>query len=292
MPSGYSSDMKKLIIISLVALFGLQVSAQRKAHEFSVWGGGGLSTLTYQLSLGDRSGNVGGDFGIGYTFCQTQDKVTGTGNLYRESWGIFTGLGIAMYNTTAKLDGFKTVTTGLLDSEKDKFDLSTTLNGYNESQSAMYLNIPVMAQFDIHQFYVMGGFKIGVPLNSNYTSKNATLINEAYYVDYGVNLTTQEFAGYGKFDGRDSNGSMDLGVSLMLSLESGYKWKVGEFLSLYTGLYLDYGVSNSSKGVSTKFVNFDNTNPKDFTTNSILAAAEKVHIMAVGFKLRLAFEKM
>jgi len=53
--------MKKIIILLFAALSSLSMSAQ-VAHEFSMNGGGGLSTLNYKLSSGKKSFGYGGDF--------------------------------------------------------------------------------------------------------------------------------------------------------------------------------------------------------------------------------------
>ena len=285
--------MKKLIIIILITAAGsLHVLAQRNVHEFSIYGGGGLSALSYQLSSGDRNGGLGGNFGVGYTWCRSSERVTSTGAIFRENWGIFTGLGLAMYNTKAKLDKQETVTRNQTDNEGDRFELHTLLADYKETQTAMFLNIPVMAQFQIREYYVMGGFKLAIPVNAKYSSKDATLTNEAYYPLYDNWAKTQEFAGLGTFKGKDFDGQLNLGVTLMLALEGGMKWRLTSVLSLFTGVYFDYGLSNSYKGSSKSFIKYDSDKPADFKTNSVLSVyTDKVYITSVGLKLRLALEQ-
>ena len=214
-----------------------------------------------------------------------------------------------MYSSTAKLNNQTAITRGLSDGDQqlvqgkrvDLFDLHTTLSGYSENQKAMFLNIPVMALFQIEQFYAMSGAKIGIPVNGKYSSKNATITNEAYYTELDNWLTTQTFAGYGEFRGRDSDGKIDLGVSVALALEAGMKWGIGDKLSLYTGAYFDYGLTNVVKGGNTQFVSYNANSAENFTTNSVLSSytdnsksatfTDKVNMTAIGIKLRLALEK-
>jgi len=294
--------MKKIIIIILfAAMSSLYVSAQA-IHEYSVYGGSGLSTLSYQLAQGDRSGGVGGNFGMGYTYFRTKQTITGTGNIFSQYWGIHTGLGFGFYNAKAKLNNVETITKGLNDGEAtfNKFDLYTTLSEYNESQKAVYLNIPVMALFQIEQIYVMGGFKFGIPVNGKYKSKDATLTNKAYYPDLDNWLDSQEFAGYGVFR-NNSNGKLKHGITAMLALESGWKWYINSNFSIYTGVYLDCGLNNISKNSKKSFVNYVSDHAGDFTTNSVLFSyqdnkelsvfSEKAKMMAVGIKIRLAYCK-
>ena len=287
--------MKRFIIISilLIAMSGQYVWAQA-THEFSAYGGFGLSTLSYQLSAGSRNGGVGGDFGAGYTYINGRERVTGTGNIIREDWGIYTGLGVGLYNAKAKISNVTTQTNGLTDDENEQFDLYTRLSSYKENHSTLLLTIPLMGLFQYDRYYGMGGFKLGVPVMSNFKSKKATLVNEAYYEKYNNWCREEQFAGYGEFRGRDSNGKMKFGASMMLALEAGAKWRIRRNIYLYSGLYFDYGLNNFAKKNQKDFVNPFNYQGGEttFTTNSVLSVyTEKIRVMAVGVKVRVAMTK-
>ena len=294
-------------ITVLLAILNISSVSAQVIHEFSVDAGLGLSTLSYKLSKGTRSGSFGGDFGVGYTFFIAKEKVTSTEKVFRELWGIHTGLGIGLYNASANLDKMETVARGLTDgdpfvsAEYTKFDLRTTLNSYQESQKTVYLNIPVMALFQIEQIYAMGGLKFGIPVTSKFSTKNATLTNEGYYPELDNSVDELEFAGYGTFKGKNFEGKLDPGVAVILAFELGYKWRIVDNLSVYTGLFVDYGLNNVIKNDPKSFVNYSNNHPKDFTTNSVLSSytdnkksltfTDKTKVMAVGIKLRFAIEK-
>ena len=295
--------MKKIIIILIAAMSSVYVSAQ-SIHEFSFYGSGGFSTLNYQLSNGEKTGGIGGDFGIGYTFFLANEKVTETGKIFHQNWGINTGLGFGFYNAKAKLNNVETIAEGLDDGEGNDpynlFDLYTTLSGYNETQKAVYLNIPVMVCFQLEQIYLMCGLKFGVPIGGNYKAKDATLKNVAHYEELGVILESQKFAGYGVFN-NDIDGKLKQDLTVMLALESGWNWYINNHFTLYTGVYLDYGLNNVAKDSKKSFINFQKGNPENFTTNSVLSSyqdekqlsvfSEKVKVMAVGIKVRLAYSK-
>ena len=294
--------MKKLIITVALFVFmsGMYLSAQAE-HEFSVYAGGGLSSLSYKLSSGNASKGGGGDFGVGYTYFLDRERAVETGTVFHEFWGVYTGLGISVYNAKAKLNNVETVTANLRDSENDLFDLHTTLSGYKETQSAIFLTIPVMAHFQMAPFYVMGGIKAGIPLSGKYKSKNATLINEGWYPEKQNWAKTQTFAGYGSFRGKDFDGKLDLGLSMMLAFEAGMSWSINSAYLLYGGAYFDYGLNNIAKGDNKKFINYVATDAENFTTNSVLSSyvddsnstafTSKVNTMAVGIKVRVAFKK-
>jgi len=300
--------IKILTILVIITFLKISAVSAQFIHEVSVDAGIGSSTLLYKLSQGVRSGGFGGDFGLGYTIFSARERVTGTGKVFRELWGIHTGLGIGLYNASADLNKISTVAKGLddgdiyvIDPKYKKFDLHTTLNSYTEIQKTVFLNIPVMALFQIEQIYVMGGLKFGIPVSGKYSSKNATLTNTGYYTELDNSAKDQEFAGYGTFKGKDFEGNLKRNAAVILAFEAGYKWFIADNLSVYTGLYFDCGLNNVIKSSPEKFINYNNQKPKDFTTNSVLSSytdsgksitfTDKTKIMAVGIKLRFAMEQ-
>lgn len=273
--------MKKIIILLLVATSCMFVSAQI-SHEVSVQGGGGLSTLMNKLPSGTNKVGGGGEFGIGYTLFFTPNV------------GINIGVDFAFYNAKAQFDSTAHVTVispNLIDSEGDLFNMHTILNKYEEAQKTVFLNIPIMVQFQTKKFYLKGGAKIGVPIKSKFSVTDATLTNSAYYPHLDNWLTEEpEFAGLGTFT-RSVEGKMPLQVSVALSLETGIKWKLGEYFALYTGIYFDYGLNNIAKPEGS-FLNYDASAPVNFTNNSAaLYTTKQMNVMAIGVKMRFALTK-
>jgi len=278
--------MRRIIIIIAILFTGGYLSAQEVSHEFSVFGGGGLSALRYNPSVGKQSNRGGGEFGLGYTYSREMNSEA--------AWGVHTGIGIGFYGAKATIDNSDTrlVTEQLRDSEGDRFEMRTSLSGFAETQKTVMLNIPVMGKFDYNQFFGMLGFKFGVPLSGKFSSDAATLSNHAWYPEYRNTLTSQTFAGFGEFKNYTSKGSHDFGISVSLALEGGMKWSIGSNLLLYTGLYFDLGLNDVARNGNFHFVTYEAGVPANFSTNSVLSAFdEKVRFMAVGVKLRLALIK-
>ena len=270
-----------LNILFIVSILQTTTLLAQPQLEYSINAGGGLSTINYKLSpAGKRSGGFGGDFGAGVTY------------FVDSQWGIHSGLGIGFYGAKTKLD-CEAVTPNLTDEESKRFDMHTTLAGYSEKQKAMYLNIPVMAQFRLtpdEGFYAMGGFKIGIPLTGKYSSKSARLTNKGYYPDLGNYATVQKFAGYGIFEGKNFDDKIKMGLSIMLALETGWKWQLNDQFSLYSGSYFDFGLNNVVKDKNLPLINYSSADPSGFIANSALSTfTKKAGIMAVGVKLRLAY---
>jgi len=280
--------MKKVILIIVVTIVSsLYVSAQ--SNEISIHGSGGYSPLLYKLSVGDAIGGFGGDIGGGYTyFFPSIDKIAGSGTIHRMQFGIYGGAGVAIYTAKAKLnDVTPSPAKGLIDSDGHIFDMHTTFSNYQEKQNMIFINIPVMAMYQIDQFYFLLGVKTSIPVISKYKTNDAILTNWGYYPEYENWAKTQNFAGFGDFD-RNSKGDIKLGITAMLSFETYMKYIISRKYSLYYGLYFDYGLNNSLKE-EKKFINYYPNNAENFTTNSVLSTStESANIMAVGIKLRLA----
>jgi hypothetical protein len=257
------------------------VATAQISHEILINGGGGLSSLNPKLSAGKKTMGGGGEFGIGYT-C-----------VFIKMVGVHVGVDFAFYNAGAKLNGVEVVTNNLTDSEGDRFNMHSTLNSYKEKLNATFMNIPIMAQVQIgkkYKVYAMAGFKIGIPLSCKYKVSGATLTNEGYYPEYENGLKEPLFAGFGRFENIDSKGKLKLGASAALALEAGMKWKLGEMLAVYTGIYFDYGLNNIAK--NSDFIDYTNSEPAKFTTRSAVPTlADKMNLMAVGVKVRFAIIK-
>ncbi|NDW17497.1 hypothetical protein D0T53_01035 [Dysgonomonas sp. 216] len=288
-------------ISKYIAVFisGLMCSAAlsgqdgQSAHELSVYLGGGLSTLNYDTRVGKQTDGNGGLGGFGYSY------------FFSEKWGIVTGAEVSLYKARMTFDYLsdKYVTK---DVDGENFEFRSKVSNYKEKHHSIFLNIPVMMQYqtpgDKHRFYAMAGGKIGIPLRTKYKTSGATIENSGYYMFDDVEYTTQKFMGFGVFTDKNMNEKVDFKISFTLSAEVGTKWRLGDNLSLYSGLFIDYGVNDIGKGKrNQRFIAYNSENPRNFTSSSILVsqfAAEdgktvsfidKVNVMTAGIKLRFSF---
>ena len=281
----------KIYIIALFTAISIHasaqdiISAQKEPHEFSIHGGSGW------LSLAPVSGFFNGyalDYGLGYTF------------FIHNNWGLHFGIWQGWYHAK-NLENVNVITPSLTDHNGYLFDLYTS-SDYNETHRTMFLNIPLMLQFQTKQkqkwnfrqtrvkqegLYVIGGIKAIIPLNSKYESNNTALTHLAYYPEMDNWAGTQKFAGLGVFDGKNLDNDFKLGSFLMFSLEAGMKWRLNKKIVLYTGAYLDYGLNSIAKVDRMPFRNYIAV--EQFTDFPLLMFPDKINIMAVGIQLRLAF---
>lgn len=284
----------KYILIAVAGLMSCTALNGQSQHEFSVYGGGGLSSLNYKTTIGDQKDGFGGTFGFGYHYFLTNNIALGT------------GLELSLYYAKAT---FNNVSDKYMtkDMNGDSFEFRSTVSNYEEKQNSMFLNIPIMVQYQFegeNKFYIAAGGKIGIPINGKYETNGVTIKNSGYFPHENKEYTEETFLGFGTFTDRDMDEDVDFKVAFMLSAELGMKWKIGENMSLYTGAYLDYGLNDIQKDSRTKdFVAYNVDRPREFTTNSILTSkyavdgttvmtfTDKVSPIAAGIKIRLAFGK-
>ena len=136
--------MKRTILILFLMLCATIYAQSR--HEFSLYGGGGGSTLMlYDLSFPPEYGNgFGGLGGLGYTL------------FFSDYCGLGLGTELAYYRSQFK---------------SGKLDTDEGFEGYEEKQRILAFQIPLMLQFQGgagHKFYFAAGAKAGIPLKSNY----------------------------------------------------------------------------------------------------------------------------
>lgn len=298
--------MKKTIILTVVFLFSFaafsqeskDTSFQQSKHEFSVWGSFGLSTFRYDLSYGDRDCKSGFMFGLGYTY------------FFNYHWGLGIGAELSLLRTSLDISNFTDAYYIQAFNGADRpLYLSVQGMDYEESYKAFYINIPLMAKYQLdvwkqHKFYATGGFKLGIPVSGSY-STNGSYRAVGYDIDDSGNPIGDAMVGFhdlGKTINADQKGmDYDFGVNFILALEAGMKWKLTDQLSLYTGAFVDFGLVNVRKGDNDLRVGDyipKDANSYDQQTNPVLNSVygmdskeytDNVKTFSAGLKVQLAF---
>ncbi|GHV72354.1 hypothetical protein FACS1894201_01050 [Bacteroidia bacterium] len=272
-------------IILLVAFIMNYTLLKAQTNEFSVHAAGGFSTFGYDLLQGKKTDGFGGNLGLGYTY------------LFNSTWGLGTGLEIGYYNTRLKLDATTSIIPDLTNDYGYGYYLQTTLNEYTEKQSAIFLNIPLMLQFQTPLslgkfFYLRAGGKIGIPFSAKATIHDGSLTNTAIYPDLGMAISEPKFMGLGTFDDRYATETLGFKLAYSAAVEAGVKWLLKNRAALYTGFYFDYGLNDIRKDKDKTFIRQNALDPENFATNSALIAKDfmdKVAPLSTGIRLRLTF---
>ena len=260
-------------------------------HEFSLHSGGGLSALRYNPKLGKQSNGLDRHFGFGYVF-------------FVAPWfGLATGTEIAFYSAEFNMKNFKTQYWAT-DFEGEDFEFRSDVSKYKEKQVATMLQIPLMLQIQTgvqYQYYLMAGAKIAVSLPNSHSS-SSNFINSGHYEEENYEYITQQFVGFGTFTDRRAENKANFKSTVFASMEAGMKWKFQDGLSIYTGAYFDYGLTDILKKQNAEqlpqIVEYydGKENPPHFAVNSVFhskdntsqAFVNKVMPMAAGIKVKLA----
>jgi len=285
------STIKKSAIIGALVLWGFVSLHAQNRHEISVSGFGGLSTLKYDVTFGSPKIGFGGGGGLGYHL------------FFSPQWGLGTGAELALFSAKYNHDGLD-LRYPTKDMDGDAFNFSSKAGNYEETQSAMLVQIPLMLQFqtgDNHQFFVAFGGKAGIPVTAKYKTSALSIQNSGYYAEEHYEYATRKFMGFGSFNLPAGDHELKFKTAFFFSAEIGGKFKLTDASKLYIGVFLDYGLNNiletQNSASLPHFIEYNSQNPREFVVNSILQSkstepfTEKLNPMAVGLKLRLAFGK-
>ena len=292
--------MRKIFIIAVAGLMTCTaVHAQSVKQEVSVTLSGGLSTLDYKTNVGKRSSGAGGSLGANYNYYLTSN------------WSILTGAELSYYNSKYKINEINDVTL-VSDDVYNNMEYRNRISNFEEKQNMLYLNIPIMGQFespifDNHLIYVAAGLKLNIPVYKKYKIESMDMYNRGFYSDIngsGYELDEPEFRGFGHFEGKDVKGNIKTQISLSSSVEGGMKWAIKDMF-LYTGVFCDYGITKACKKENTHLINYNDENPQDLIHSGALnsvytkpnlsggktneSLVRNAHLLSLGIKLRLAF---
>ena len=281
--------MKKLFAIfafALAAAFTASAQGLPKT-EFQVLGFGGKSGILYSV---DKINSIHqpGDEAVpfsSYSLNKPMDWPLGYGAgfgflwNFAPHWGLLTGVEGTIYQ-------------GMLEADQLVFRYATSeitpaagvpvweidglfLTGFKETQKIMTLQIPLMLQFNaalnrqqsIH-WYLAAGAKLALNLKGEYSSKFSV---KNYETDarYAYNQNQQQVVQY--FDMYEYNDQafeykkkkLDVNMfNALASVETGFRFKLGESAGLYLGVYADYGLMRAVKLGKGKLIaqNTDNLN--------------------------------
>jgi hypothetical protein len=280
----------------ILLLVGLLSANAQPAHEFSLYGMGGFSSLGYKAAQSTVSGGFGGGFGLGYTYGITPQ------------WGVTTGVELSFLRATAKSDRLSGSVKGAYvyaGAPAEDLYLHSVFSGYEERQRANFLNIPLMARFTHSlsgaSLYAGAGLKLGFVLSDGYDATTSSLTRTLELTVPGVTLEGENPAhaiGVLSHPALPS-GSLSLGMNVALSVEAGMKWRLGEGLGLSAGLYADYGMRNIAPTPAGALLKTDPNAAESAPTsgNSLLSAqnldaayVNKVHPLSVGAKIAVSYE--
>lgn len=248
-------------------------------HEFSVNGGGGLSTLHYTVPGTDYSPGWGGKFGLGYHL------------IFSPQWSVRSGLEWAFYN--AETTAGSLANTNIMRSDLGAdIDFNYAYTGYKEKVAAGFLSIPLMMEFQRptpSSFYAALGVKIAIPLSAK-AQETGVLTTTAY--SRQLNVTYSDEPALGLYNNRavDEKADLKFNTAFMLAAEAGYKWTLSGHWRLYTGVYFDWGMNPvGAKAPSNSLVSYASSAPAHLAYGALVDMADAVRPWALGVTVRLNY---
>ncbi|MDJ1481860.1 OmpA family protein [Cytophagaceae bacterium YF14B1] len=267
-------------------LFFLASPFAASAQEFGVELNGGLQGLKYTLPNSHVRLQPGASLGINYTFPLAT------------KWGLLTGISGSYYATKVTLRDGAVFSSYQVDTEGSAFQYKVSTIGYQENQRFWAVGIPVMLQYHTDgektQWYIDAGTRIIFPFNATIKTKSAQITTTGYYPDFNVEVHDLPQHGFGSVNNWQSATKTSLKPTATLSAATGLSFRLSPVLRLYTGIYVDYGLTNMRKGEPNQpLVSYESTNVNAIKTSSVLNTvyASNPKLTGFGVQVRLTFGK-
>ncbi|MBF4516125.1 OmpA family protein [Flavobacterium sp. ANB] len=274
--------MKIKITLAAVILANAIINAQ----EFNIKISGGPSGIFYDSDSGNGKLNIGAGIGIGYTF------------FLSENWGISTGIDAVYNQNSFELNDGTIISNYEVDDQTSAFEYRVTASKYKESQSFISASIPLLVQYRTavstrSQWYVAAGAKVLFPGKQNIKASAEQLQLSGYYPDLNLLVDDLPVHGFGTTNNWQDKTSVSLQTSFLLSLEMGMSFTLKEKTKLYTGIYLDYGLSDLVKNTPDQNIVSYNPNQIDDIQAQGIVGNKKIvqesRYLAAGIQVKLGF---
>ena len=273
-----------MVIITAILLCSGAVAQDFSRSEFSIRMGGGASSFQTRPTEGKDFWNWTGVAGLGYHF------------FFNPHWGIGTGANFAVYNGGISIDNYSRRQDAVNKATGHPFDFLVKSSNYKEPQQAMMINIPLMLQYQgvgKTAFYAALGGKAGIPVSAKSQLKG-NFSSGGFFPN--LNVTYENLPEYGfvtDFPFPENKTDITLKTAFLASAELGVKWRLGKSASLYTGIYVDYGLNNlldKEPTTDTDLVIYQPDTPSQFAYNTAANLyVKQIAPVAGGITLRLAF---
>ena len=232
----------KLILQSFIVLGLTRSSLFVTAQEMGINLNSGIAGLHYTVPNGLNNQRFGE--GIGVYFSNP---------LKNKNWGIISGINAQYFSSKSSLNDNAGFTTLLVDDFNTAFEYQISATNYQEQQKFWAFTIPLLLSYEKKNlkksnWYLNAGGKFLIP-TSLQTKISADKINlYGYYPNVNALITNLPQHGFGSLSNWSSQNNISiLKPSLLLSAESGVKYKLSDKCQLYIGVYIDYGLTNTTK---------------------------------------------
>lgn len=275
-------NMKVKIIIAIAVLFNVTI----KAQELNVKINGASSGILYGSSIGNGKLKFGAGIGFGYTY------------FFTSHWGITTGIDVNYNQNSFELSDGNTINTYEVDDQTSAFEYRVTPSKYEEEQHFISAAIPLLMQYRTAftsntQWYLGFGGKILFPGKQTIKASADQLLLSGYYLDLNLLVDDLPSHGFGQVTNWKDETKASLDPTFLLSLEMGLTFKIKKNTLLYTGVYVDYGLTNlSSETPDTNITAYDPNGITNTQANGTIGnkkIVQDTRYLSAGVQLKLGF---
>jgi OmpA-OmpF porin, OOP family len=273
--------IRKIIEIA-VCLIAISVGSH--AQELGIELNGGLQGAQYQLQNGRTMQLPGGSLGFSYSF-----------RLGRH-WNLLTGVTGGVYRTQATLKDGDVFTYDQVDDAGSAFQYNVKTTGYKETQQFIAASIPLLLQYHTAgpgtQWYFSAGGQALFPLNDGIRQSAQQLSLSGYYPDYNLEVTNLPQHGFGTINHWTASQTVALTPAAALSVATGLSFRLSRGSRIYTGVYLDYGLSGlKGRSDSMPLVTYSSADVSNVQANSVLKMpiAGQMTLLSFGLQMRISF---
>jgi len=273
--------MKNKIIIVLSLLASVMIQAQEPTQYLHFSVGGGLNNLSYTVPNGSQTARVGYTINGAYSY------------FFTPNWGLQAGLGIQSFGSISKLNYFTAAPA--VDSEGDAFEFRTQYTNWQEKQNALFLEIPIAAQYRYtinEKFGLIGslGVKMSLPIYTKYQTFGGQIRTTGYYEQWNVELYDLPKQGYSTITNSFTD-KISLNPVFTGLVDFGGLYKLSSNLELYAGAYFNYGF-NKAKTPDTKVIyQLDGAYNGMFASNQVQNVKPVSLGLKVGIYLQIGKQK-
>src|SRR5215471_18627134 len=272
--------VKKIRAVVFLIAIALQANSQELGIELD----GGLQGMHYSIQNGQTKVLPGGSLGLNYTF-----KLS-------SQWGLLTGITGGLYRTEATLQDGRTFSYNQVDDVGSAFQYNLKFTGYKETQQFFAAGIPLLLQYHSvgtkRQWYFNVGGKIFIPFNSSVQISAQQLNVSGFYPDYNIAVSNLPQHGFGTINDWKGSTTSDLKPAAALSAAGGMIFRISPTSRLYTGLYVDYGLTDLvQKNDSVPLATYSSHGINEVEPNGVLnmANASPAKLLSFGIQVRLSF---
>lgn len=214
----------------------------RAGHYVQAYLGAAYGGLDYKFDLGHTHGSLSGLAQLNYAY------------FFTPAWGVSVGVDFANYTSYA-LSNDMISWDKVIDSDGEIYMHQSQMHDWKERENALFLGIPLMAQFS-HFFsaeegkkpigLVAGlGVKVAFPVETSYKVVKGNVNHTGYYEKW--NLTLDHLHDFYLQDHSGQNGSFRLSPAVGLLADVGVLFPVTQQIDIMTGLYFHYGLNNTDQ---------------------------------------------